>query len=74
MKSKDEILNLGPDELEAKLSELQDEMENLILQKTTHQITNPMRIRTVRRNIARVNTLISEFQKEIRKQKVVEKK
>ena len=74
MKSKDEILNLGPDELEAKLSELQDEMENLILQKSTHQITNPMRIRTVRRNIARVNTLISEYQKEIRKQKVVEKK
>jgi large subunit ribosomal protein L29 len=74
MKSKDEVLNLGPEELEAKLVELQNEMENLILQKTTHQITNPMRIRTVRRNIARVNTLISEYQKEIRKPKVVEKK
>jgi large subunit ribosomal protein L29 len=74
MKSKEEILNLGPDELEAKLIELQDEMENLILQKTTHQITNPMRIRTVRRHIARVNTLISEYQKEIREPKVVEKK
>jgi large subunit ribosomal protein L29 len=66
MKSKDEILSLGAGELESKLDELKLEMDNLILQKSTHQITNPMRIRTVRRNIARVKTLISEYQKGIR--------
>lgn len=74
MKSKDEIFNLGPDELEVKLDELKTEMDNLVLQKSTHQITNPMRIRTVRRNIARVKTLISEYQKGIRATATTEKK
>ena len=71
MKSKDEILNLAPDELKSKMSELKEEMGNLQLQKATHQISNPLRIRHVRRTIARINTLISEYQKGIRK---VEKK
>jgi len=66
MKSKDETLNLAPEQLQNKLVELQEELANLLLQKSTHQITNPLRIRTVRRNIARVNTLVSEFKKEIR--------
>jgi len=61
MKSKDETLNLAPEQLQNKLVELQEELANLLL-----QITNPLRIRTVRRNIARVNTLVSEFKKEIR--------
>ena len=73
MKSRDEVLNLAPDELEAKLVELQGEMENLQLQKATHQITNPLRIRTVRRDIARVMTLINEHKSGIRKIKVEEK-
>lgn len=73
MKSRDEVLNLAPDELEAKLVELQAEMENLQLQKATHQITNPLRIRTIRRDIARVMTLINEHKIGIRKIKVEEK-
>ena len=73
MKSKEEINNLTPEELENKLVELNEEMENLLLQKATHQITNPMRIRQVRRNIARVKTLITEYQKDIRIAKVEEK-
>lgn len=73
MKSKEEITNLTPEELENKLVELNEEMENLLLQKATHQITNPMRIRQVRRNIARVKTLITEYQKDIRIAKVEEK-
>jgi large subunit ribosomal protein L29 len=67
MKSKDEILNLVPNEFDEKLKELQEEMENLQLQKATHQIANPMRIRQVRRNIARIKTLISEYHRGIRK-------
>ena len=62
MKSKDEIFNLAPDELDEKLRELQEEMENLKLQQATHQITNPLRIRTVRRDMARIKTLMTEFQ------------
>ena len=73
MKSRDEIFSLSPDELESKLIELREEMENLLLQKATHQITNPLRIRTVRRDIARVITLISEYELNIRKANVEEK-
>jgi large subunit ribosomal protein L29 len=66
MKSKDEILNLSTDELDTKLHELYDELGNLKLQKASHQLNNPMRIRRVRRNIARVKTLQNEFQNKIR--------
>ncbi len=73
MKSRDEIFSLSSEELETKLTELQSEMGNLQLQKATHQITNPLRIRTVRRDIARVITLINEYKSGIRKSKNVEK-
>jgi len=73
MKSKDTLLSLSADELDAKLSELNEEMGNLQLQKATHQITNPLRIRLVRRDIARVKTLISEYKQGIRKAIVEEK-
>ena len=74
MKSKDEILNLSADELKEKLLEIEEEKANLNLQKATHQITNPLRIRTVRRNSARVKTLISEYEKGIRVSKNEQKK
>ena len=73
MKSRDELLNLAPEELESKLAELRSEMENLQLQKATHQITNPLRIRTVRRDIARVMTLMNEHKNGIRNINVKEK-
>jgi large subunit ribosomal protein L29 len=73
MKTKDDILNLTPDELSGKLNELKEEMANLKLQQATHQITNPMRIRTVRRDIARIRTLQSEYEKNIRVVKTEEK-
>jgi len=61
MKSRDEILNLSKEELPTKMHELVEEMDNLQLQKNTHQITNPMRIRQVRRDIARIKTLMREY-------------
>lgn len=73
MKSKENLLSLSAAELEAKLLELHEEMGNLQLQKATHQITNPLRLRLVRRDIARVKTLMSEYEKGIRKTNVVEK-
>jgi len=67
MKSKDEIMSMAPDQLQNKLGVLLEELNNLQLQKSTHQITNPLRIRTVRRNIARVKTLLAEYKNGIRK-------
>ncbi len=60
MKSREDYSNLGLDELKERLSERVEELENLRLQQATHQISNPLRIRYVRRDIARLKTLIHQ--------------
>jgi len=62
MKSIEELNNLTPAELKDKLSSAQEEYENLILQKATHQLSNPLRLRTVRRNIARLKTFMHQHE------------
>ena len=51
------------DELEKKLLELKKEQLNLRIQHSTGQLQNIAVIRTVRRDIARINTLITERKK-----------
>ena len=48
---------LSPGELEQKLSGLKEELFNLRFQLATGQLENPMRIREVKKNIARVKTV-----------------
>jgi large subunit ribosomal protein L29 len=48
------------DELEQKEQDLRKELFNLRFQSATGEIENPMRIRTVRKNIAKVLTIRSE--------------
>lgn len=59
MKVKD-IRELTDRELEEKLLEFKEELFNLRFQLATGQLDNHMRIRDVRRNIARVKTIITE--------------
>ena len=40
----------------------QEEYDNLQIQKATHQLTNPLRLRFVRREIARVKTFIRQHE------------
>ena len=47
-------------ELSAKLSDLKTEFFNLRFQKATGQINNPLSIREVKRDIARVKTILKE--------------
>lgn len=61
-----EIRNLTGDELGQKLGDLKDELFTLRFQLATGQLENPMRIREVRRSIARVQTIIRERELEIR--------
>lgn len=49
---------LSGDELKAKLVELRDERFKLKFRSATEAIDNPMRFRTVRRDIARVETIL----------------
>ena len=52
-----ELRNLSDEELRGKLRELQEELFNLRFQLATGQIENVGRIRTVRRDIARLKTV-----------------
>jgi len=47
-------------ELSAKLGDLKTEFFNLRFQKATGQLSNPLSIREVKRDIARVKTILKE--------------
>ena len=51
------------DELETKLTESKKEQFNLRVQQATGQLQNTSNIRKVRREIAKINTLITERKK-----------
>ncbi|MDL2215600.1 50S ribosomal protein L29 [Ruminococcaceae bacterium OttesenSCG-928-N02] len=53
-----ELREMTPVELSAKLEELKQELFNLRFQHAINQLENPGRIKTVKRDIARVNTVM----------------
>ncbi|MDD4772294.1 MAG: 50S ribosomal protein L29 [Eubacteriales bacterium] len=59
MKAK-EIRSMTPDELNEKLKELKGELFNLRFQHAINQLDNPLRISAVKKDIARVMTIITE--------------
>jgi len=59
MKAKD-IRDMSPSELEQKIAGLKDELFNLRFQLATGQLENPMRIKEVKKSIARVKTIQRE--------------
>lgn len=55
-----EIRNLSVEDLNLKLTNLKAELFNLRFQLAVNQLENPMRIKAVRNDIARVNTIMRE--------------
>jgi large subunit ribosomal protein L29 len=55
-----EIRDRSDDELRKSLSDLEEQLFKLRFQKSTGQIENPQKIREVRKDIARVQTVINE--------------
>ena len=53
-----EVRDLTTAELESKLKDLKAELFNLRFQHAINQLENPGRIETVKRDIARVNTVL----------------
>ncbi|HOS69657.1 MAG TPA: 50S ribosomal protein L29 [Bacillota bacterium] len=47
-------------ELEQKLNELKGELFNLRFQMATGQLENPMRVKDVKKSIARIKTILKE--------------
>lgn len=62
VKTKD-LRAMSIDELEAKLLENKKEQFNLRIQQSTGQLQNTAVLRSVRREIAKINTLIAERKK-----------
>ena len=50
------------DELQAKLKDLKEELFNLRFQLAINQLENPTRIKAVKKDIARVSTVIREIE------------
>ena len=55
-----ELRNLKTGEMEAKLSDARDELMKLRFQQVTGQLTDTSRVRILRREIARMKTLLRE--------------
>ncbi|MFA5867968.1 MAG: 50S ribosomal protein L29 [Actinomycetota bacterium] len=55
-----ELRSLNQEELNKKLAEAREELFNLRFQMSTAQLDNPRRVRQVRRDIARIETVRQE--------------
>ena len=55
-----EIRELSPEEISQKLRDLAEEQFNLRFQHATDQLENAMRLRHVKRDIARMKTVLRE--------------
>jgi large subunit ribosomal protein L29 len=56
----DELRNKTPDQLRDQLVALKKEAFNLRFRKATSQLENTARMRTVRRDVARVKTILNQ--------------
>ena len=57
-----EIRSMSVEELQTKLQDLKKDLFNLRLQHATNQLDNPIKIAQVKKDIARVKTIIREQQ------------
>lgn len=57
-----EVRKMSAGELETKLTDLKKDLFQLRLQHATNQLENPIRIAEVKKDIARVKTIIREQQ------------
>lgn len=64
-----EIKELTKEEIELKLVDAIEEMYNLRFQHAMHQLDNPIRLRDIRKDIARLKTVLREHELDIRSTK-----
>jgi large subunit ribosomal protein L29 len=55
-----DLRELSTEQLEAKLAELREERSKLSFRSATESIENPMQFRSLRRDIARVQTILGQ--------------
>ena len=59
----EEIRELGADELRTREKELDDQLFRLRIQKSMGQLEAPAKVRGIRKDLARVKTILREKQK-----------
>jgi large subunit ribosomal protein L29 len=55
-----DVRSLSPEERQQKLVEMKQELFNLRFQHATGQLENPQRLKQIKRDVARVQTVIRE--------------
>lgn len=68
-----EIRENTVEEIKQQLEDLVDEMANLRIQQATHQLANSSRIHVVRKDIARIKTILKEYELNISQPKTASK-
>ena len=63
MKAK-EIREMGLDEMRAKAKDLTTELFNFRIQHSTGQMENPIKLRDIKKDIARFKTIITEKERQ----------
>jgi large subunit ribosomal protein L29 len=56
----EELRGMNPDELAQKGRELREEIFRLRLKRSTNQLDNPMKLSEIRRDLARIETILGE--------------
>lgn len=59
-----EYREMDPDELETKAADLRDQLFKLRFQHSLGQLESPGKLRTIKRDIARIETVLKELQAE----------
>ena len=65
----EEIKQLSVDEVKMRLEDALEELSNFKFQHATHQLDNPVKLRFARKDVARLKTVLREYELGIRKSK-----
>ena len=57
-----EVRDMSVTDLNARLAELKDELFNLRFQHAVNQLEDPMRLKVVKKDIARIKTVLREIE------------
>ena len=63
----DEIVQLPVAELKIRLEDALEELHNLRFQHATHQLDNPLKLHHLRKDVARLKTVLREIELGLRK-------
>lgn len=63
MSKAEELRELDVDKLETRLNDAREELMNLRFQQSTGELTDHNRLKITRREIARIITILSEFER-----------